>query len=125
MIPPWLEMMVEDKDHREGGDDKEHPGLRPRPNLIEAAMRICVAALVLIGLLSPASAATYTIQNWPQDLSKVPCDAWKHNSDGTWVEVGTIIVNGNATTGMTFKDTDEAKLLDAKCPHKNNSLWPF
>jgi hypothetical protein len=39
------------------------------------------------------------IQNWPQDLNKVPCDAWKH-SDGMRVEVGTVIVGGNATSGM-------------------------
>ncbi len=70
-------------------------------------MRTCVAALIFVGSISSASAATYTIQNWPQDLNKVPCDAWKHNSDGTWVEVGTIVVGGNATSGMTFKDTDE------------------
>jgi hypothetical protein len=87
-------------------------------------MREFLAALIFVASLSSASAATYTIQNWPQDLNKVPCDAWKHNSDGTWVEVGTIVVNGNATSGMTFKDTDESKLLDAKCPHKNG-LWPF
>jgi hypothetical protein len=93
-------------------------------NLIEAAMRIFVAILIFVGSLSPVSAATYAIQNWPQDLDKVPCDAWKHNSDGTWEEVGTIVVNGHPTSGMTFKDTDESKLLDAKCPHKN-SLWPF
>ena len=88
-------------------------------------MRKYAFALIFVASSSAASAATYTIQNWPQDLNKVPCDAWKHNDDGTWVEVGTIVVNGTATTGMTFKDTDEAKLLDAKCPHKNNSLWPF
>lgn len=87
-------------------------------------MRSGVAALILIGSISAASAATYTIQNWPQDLNKVPCDAWKHNSDGSWTEVATIVVGKNPTSGMTFKDTDEAKLLDAKCPHKH-SLWPF
>jgi hypothetical protein len=91
---------------------------------MEAAVRWYLVAVIFIGSLSCASAATYTIQNWPEDLNKVPCDAWKYNSDGTWEEVGTIIVNGRATTGMTFKDTDEAKLLDAKCRHKS-SLWPF
>lgn len=91
---------------------------------MEATVRKYAAALIFVGSLSSASAATYTTQNWPQDLNKVPCDAWKHNSDGTWVEVGTIVVRGNATSGMTFKDTDESKILDAKCPHKNG-LWPF
>jgi hypothetical protein len=87
-------------------------------------MRIFVAGLIFIGSLGAASAATYTIQTWPDDLNKVPCDAWKHNSDGSWVEVGTIVVNGHSTTGMTFKDSDETKILNAKCPHKN-SLWGF
>lgn len=87
-------------------------------------MRKYLVALIFVAPLNSASAATYTIQNWPQDLDKVPCDAWKHNSDGTWVEVGTIIVGRNVTSGMTFKDTDESKLLDAKCPHKNG-LWGF
>lgn len=87
-------------------------------------MKICVTVLILIGLLGTASAATYTVQNWPRDLNKVPCDAWKYNSDGSWTEVATIMVDGHPTSGMTFKDTDEAKILDAKCPHKR-SLWPF
>ena len=87
-------------------------------------MRKYLAALIFIGLLNTASAATYTIENWPQDLNKVPCDAWKRNNDGSWVEVGTIIVGGHPTSGMTFKDTDESKLLDAKCPHKSG-IWPF
>ena len=87
-------------------------------------MRCYLAALIIIGSFSSAFAATYTIQKWPDDLSKVPCDAWKRNSDGTWVEVGTIIVGKTPTTGMTFKNTDESKLLDTKCPHKS-SLWPF
>lgn len=83
-----------------------------------------LAVLIFLPPLSSVSAASYTVQNWPQDLKNVPCDAWKHNSDGTWVEVATIVVNGHPTSGMTFKDTEEAKILDAKCPHKN-SLWPF
>ncbi len=87
-------------------------------------MRAFLVALFLTGSLNFAAAATYSIQNWPQDINKVPCDAWKHNNDGTWVEVGTIVVNGHPTSGMTFKDTDEAKILDAKCPHKH-SIWPF
>ncbi len=80
-------------------------------------MRTFVCALFSIGFFSSASAATYSIQNWPQDLNKVPCEAWHHNSDGSWTQVAPIIVNGNTTSGMTFKDTDEAKILDGKCPH--------
>ena len=80
-------------------------------------MRKFLATLILLGSLSAGSATTYTIQSWPQDLNKVPCDAWRHNSDGSWTEAATIVVGGNATSGMTFKDTDEAKILNDKCPH--------
>jgi hypothetical protein len=102
--------------------DKSRVGFESSRTTLEAAMRTYIAALIFVGSISAASAATYTIQNWPQDLNKVPCDAWHHNSDGSWTEVATIIVGANRTSGMTFKDTDEAKILDAKCPHKN-SLW--
>jgi hypothetical protein len=80
-------------------------------------MRKFLAALIFVGSFSTASAATYTIQNWPQDLDKVPCEAWQHNNDGSWTEIATIMVGGNPTSGMTFKDSDEAKMLDAKCRH--------
>lgn len=80
-------------------------------------MKTFLAALFLIGSLNLAAAATYSIQNWPQDLSKVPCDAWHHNSDGSWTQVAPIVVNGNSTSGMTFKDTDEAKIINDKCHH--------
>jgi hypothetical protein len=80
-------------------------------------MRKFLAALIFVGSLSSASAATYTIQNWPQDLDKVPCAAWQHNSDGSWAQIATIMVGKNATSGMTFRDSDEAKMLDAKCRH--------
>jgi hypothetical protein len=80
-------------------------------------MRKLLAALIFVGSLSSASAATYTIQNRPQDLNKVPCDAWHHNGDGSWTQIATIMVGGNPTSGMTFRDSDEAKMLDAKCRH--------
>jgi len=80
-------------------------------------MKTLLATMIFAGSLSSASAATYTIQNWPQDLSKVPCDAWHRNSDGSWTEVATIIVGTNPTSGMVFKDTDEAKIINDKCHH--------
>ncbi len=80
-------------------------------------MRMFLALVFLSTSSAFANAATYTIQNWPQDLNKVPCDAWQRGSDGTWTEIGTIIVGGHTTSGMTFKDTDEAKILDDKCHH--------
>lgn len=82
-----------------------------------SAMRKFLAALIFLGSLSSAFAATYTIQSWPQDLDKVPRTAWQHNSDGSWTQIATIVVGKNATSGMIFRDSAEAKMLDAKCRH--------
>jgi hypothetical protein len=76
---------------------------------------IAAASLVFLASAYSAQAATYNIAAWPADLDKVPCDAWKHNDDGSWTQTGTIIA-GNATlTGNTVKGGKESKMLDAKC----------
>jgi hypothetical protein len=76
-----------------------------------------VSIAILVGTLS-ANATTYTINSWPEDLEKVPCDAWTHNQDGSWTQSATIMVGTNTMSGNTFKGTGETRLLDAKCGAK-------
>jgi hypothetical protein len=59
------------------------------------------AVLPLICLCSamPAFAQrTYVIQNWPDDVEKIPCDAWKRESNGNWTQAATIIVSSRGVT---------------------------
>ena len=42
-------------------------------------VRAFFAAVVTLALGGVVKAETYNIQVWPDDLDKVPCDAWKKN----------------------------------------------
>ena len=79
-----------------------------------------LAAFVL-ALLSGAQAQDqkiYTVQNWPADMEKIPCDAWRKNPDGSWTEVAIFIVGSARITGNTFRGNREAAALDRRCGQK-------
>jgi hypothetical protein len=66
--------------------------------------------------ISEASAQqTYTIQNWPSELDRVPCEAWKRNPDGSIGQTGTIIVGRTKMSGKSLKNTVEAGMIEKKC----------
>ena len=76
----------------------------------------CLMVLLSFFVMSEASAQqTYTIQNWPSELDRVPCEAWKRNPDGSIGQTGTIIVGRTKRTGNSFKDTVEAGMIEKKC----------
>lgn len=76
---------------------------------------------VLLGIcfifFGHARADTIHIQNWPVDLNKVPCDAWKTNPDGSVTQTGTIIADdqGLTLTKNTFRGVDAEKIKKL-CP---------
>jgi hypothetical protein len=37
-----------------------------------------------------AHAAEYYVTGWPPGIFELPCDAWKHNDDGSWTLVATV-----------------------------------
>jgi hypothetical protein len=55
-------------------------------------VRVFFAAIVALALGGVANAEIYNIQVWPDDLDKVPCEAWKKNADGSVTQTGTIVV---------------------------------
>ena len=84
--------------------------------LLNPALATILATGVLLAVGAPARALEYTVQQWPQDIGKVPCDAWKKNPDGTWSQVATIRASGQTIVGRSFKsDSGEARMLSAKC----------
>jgi hypothetical protein len=79
---------------------------------------LALASILSLGSVlgsDSATAATYAIDRWPQDIEKVPCDAWKHNADGSWTQTRTIMVGKNQMIGSTFREDKVSALLDAKC----------
>lgn len=82
--------------------------------------RLVNAAIAAIALAVPAMAQeTYNVSGWPQGIKEVPCQAWKHNPDGSWTLLGTIKAGGITMSGVRFAGTGEARMVDRKCgnPH--------
>ncbi len=84
--------------------------------LFNPALAMILASGMLIAAGAPSRALEYTVQQWPQDIGKVPCDAWKKNPDASWSQVATIRAGGQTIAGRSFKsDSGEARMLSAKC----------
>ena len=82
----------------------------------------CSVMLLATGLSSPglaqvAAETIYTVENWPEDIGTLPCDAFKKESDGWWVQNPNVALKtGNVTMrGESFKQGPEAKALEDKC----------
>ena len=84
--------------------------MQPRWRLV-----VISAAFAVCGAAGAARAAEYDVTRWPADLEKVPCDAFKHNPDGSWSQVATIRVSGMPTFGKTYSKSPETEILDKKC----------
>jgi len=72
---------------------------------------------VSLALCGMAKAETYNIQVWPDDLDKVPCEAWKRNADGSLTQTGTIVVanSHSVITANTFTDSATLRVVEKKC----------
>ena len=75
------------------------------------------AAVMTFALVGIVNAETYNIQVWPDDLDKVPCEAWKKNPDGSLTQTGTIVVanSHSVITGNTFTDVPTISVVEKKC----------
>jgi hypothetical protein len=85
------------------------------------SIMISVIAISLIGAAPQIAQAkqTYTLQNYPGDLAKVPCSAFKRSPNGAWKEVAVFVFHGQRFTGNTYSPgSQEASMLDQKCGAK-------
>ena len=80
-------------------------------------VRSFFAAVMTLALGGIVRAETYNIQVWPDDLDKVPCEAWKKNSDRSLTQTGTIVVanSHSVVTGNTFTDAPTISVVEKKC----------
>ncbi len=83
-------------------------------------LRAAAGALLIIIAISavpyPARSATYIISSYPAGLAEVPCDAFKKNPDGSWMQVATLMAGGALIpAGSNFNDTVEARIIEKKC----------
>jgi hypothetical protein len=85
------------------------------------SIMISVIAISLVGAAPQIAQAkqTYTLQNYPADLAKVPCSAFKRSSNGAWKEVAVFVFHGQRFTGNTYSPgSQEASMLAQKCGAK-------
>ena len=67
-------------------------------------------------LAARADMASYRVDQWPQDIGKVPCEAWHKNGDGSWKQVAFIQAGAMIISGKNFgPSSGEALMLNAKC----------
>lgn len=79
--------------------------------------RMLLAATMTLAMCGAPRAEIHTILTWPTDLDKVPCDAWKKNTDGSLTQTGTIVVasSHSVLTGNTFSDPAAIAIVEKKC----------
>jgi hypothetical protein len=64
---------------------------------------ITFIAIFLIAVAPQIAHAKHTyVQQWPEDMAKVPCSAFKRHPNGTWTEVAVFDLHGNRFTGNTY-----------------------
>ena len=89
-------------------------------------VRSFFAAVMTLALGGIVRAETYNIQVWPDDLDKVPCEAWKKNPDGSLTQTGTIVVanSHSVITGNTFKDAPTIRVVERNAARSSSSRRP-
>ena len=89
-------------------------------------VRPFLAAVMTLALGGIVKAEIYNIQVWPDDLDKVPCEAWKKNPDGSLTQTGTIVVanSHSVITGNTFTDAPTIRVVEKKCGAELKSRYP-
>jgi predicted metalloenzyme YecM len=74
-----------------------------------------IAAVCMTEASQIASAQqTYTIQNWPEDIATLPCDAFKRYPDGSWHLVAIVKIQNGSFAWSSSKDGGAAKVLEQK-----------
>jgi hypothetical protein len=79
---------------------------------------VTLALGLLVATAASAHAETfYTIHGWPAGLSAVPCDAFVKNTNGSWSQTGTIVIEpgNNVYSHNTFLNTLETRIIDEHC----------
>lgn len=81
--------------------------------LLPALFAGCLAVLAL-----PAMGEVMEVRRWPEDISLLPCEAWRHNPDGSWTSTVTLRMGEAEIDGFTARSPAERRLIEARCrPH--------
>jgi hypothetical protein len=48
------------------------------------------------------------------------CAEWKHNQDGSWTSIGSLLVGTDVVNEVTLRGAKETKVLDEKCANPSS-----
>ncbi len=80
--------------------------------------KLMLPAAVLLAMVAPVQAETYTVEHWPGDIDTIPCSAWERTADGAWALKGYVKVGSSVIENVGFKGDSTARLLAKKCGAK-------
>jgi hypothetical protein len=78
---------------------------------------IAVGALALCASVAHAQQKTdtFTFKSLEDAAKELPCQAFAKNDDGSWTSKVTLVIGGKSSSGDTFKNSRESKILDTRC----------
>ena len=84
---------------------------------MKTLMAIAVSAVVLCASVAHAQQKTdtFTFKSLEEAAKVLPCQAFTNNGDGSWTSKVTLIIDGKSSSGDTFQNSRESKLLDKRC----------
>ena len=65
-----------------------------------------------------AQQPTYTVSEWPQGISELPCAAFQQSAPDSWTLIATVKAGGITMSNVTFTHTQESKMIETKCGNK-------
>jgi hypothetical protein len=79
-----------------------------------------VTAFAFLAMTASARAdqQVWTVDDWPADVTKIPCSAWSKAPDGTWVLHGALKLGSETMENIGVKGDTAAHVLDRECGKK-------
>jgi hypothetical protein len=81
---------------------------------------IVAAAVAFVGIIASVRAdeQVWIMDNWPADISQIPCSAWSKAPDGTWVLHGALKLGSETMNNIGVRGDTAARVLDRECGKK-------
>jgi hypothetical protein len=79
---------------------------------------LIVSLLTASTSLVQAQQPIYTVSEWPEGISELPCAAFRQNAPDSWTLIATVKAGGITMSNDTFTHSQESKMIEIKCEKK-------
>lgn len=87
--------------------------------MLRVAPRLLLIVLTVQGVALAEDAKQDTIEVHGKSLV-LSCSEWKHNQDGSWSSIGSLLVGTDVVNEVTLRGAKETKVLDEKCQNPSS-----